>query len=58
MRPVLAGVIQYEALLRTELSLLDLAIINDALDVQSENDRRLFEYEERKRRNEMTWRKR
>lgn len=56
MRPVLAGVIEYEALIRTEITLLDIAIINDALDVQNENDRRLYEYEERKRRQER-WRR-
>jgi hypothetical protein len=50
LRPVLAGVIGYEALVRTEMTLLDFAIINDALDVQNENDRRLLEHEERQRR--------
>lgn len=57
MRPVLAGVIRYETLLTTELTLLDVAIINDALDVQNENDRRLWEYEERERRLERGWRR-
>lgn len=42
--------VQYESLLRTEMSLLDFAIVNDALDVQNENDRRLYEHEERKHR--------
>lgn len=57
MRPVLAGVIRYEVLLTTELTLLDVAIINDALDVQNENDRRLWEHEERERRLERGWRR-
>ena len=57
LRPVLAGVIGYEALLGTEVSLLDLAILNDALDVQNENDRRLYEHEERKARLESRWRR-
>jgi hypothetical protein len=57
LRPVLAGVIRYETLLTTELTLLDVAIINDALDVQNENDRRLWEYEERERRLERGWRR-
>jgi hypothetical protein len=57
LRPVLAGVIRYESLLATELTLLDVAIINDALDVQGENDRRLWEHEERERRMESRWRR-
>jgi hypothetical protein len=57
LRPVLAGVIRYEALLATDLTLLDVAILNDALDVQGENDRRIWEHAERERRLEARWRR-
>jgi hypothetical protein len=57
LRPVLAGVIRYESLLATDLTLLDVAIINDALDVQGENDRRLWEHEQRERQMESRWRR-
>ncbi len=44
LRPVLAGMCRYESL-RTAglLDLLDFAIMNEALDVQAENKRRLRE---------------
>jgi hypothetical protein len=43
MRPVLSGHIDMVELHRTNLSLLDFAILNDALDVQAENERRVME---------------
>jgi len=47
LRPVLDGVIPYQSLLGTDLGLVDIAIINDALDVKAENERRLYEAMER-----------
>jgi hypothetical protein len=47
LRPVLEGMIAYEALLDTKLALVDIAILNDALDVKAENERRLYEAMER-----------
>lgn len=41
MRPVLAGMCKYESLLDGTLGLEDVAMMNDALDVQAENERRL-----------------
>jgi hypothetical protein len=41
MRPVLEGMCRYESLKNCELDLLDIARMNDALDVQYENERRL-----------------
>lgn len=43
MRPVLRGVCRYESLLDGTLDLCDLAFLNDALDVQDENERRYNE---------------
>jgi hypothetical protein len=43
MRPVLAGMCRYESLKNGTLDLLDIARMNDALDVQSENERRIHE---------------
>lgn len=43
LRPVLAGAIRYESLLGTEMTLLDVAVLNDALDVQAENERRIMD---------------
>lgn len=37
LRPVLEGLVSYTALESTELTLLDFAIMNEALDVRSEN---------------------
>lgn len=37
MRPVLAGLCRYESLKDGSLDLLDIAIMNDALDVDAEN---------------------
>jgi hypothetical protein len=43
MRPVLAGMCRYESLKNGTLDLRDIARMNDALDVQSENERRIHE---------------
>lgn len=40
MRPVLKGLCKYESLLDGTLDLSDLAMMNDALDVQEENEAR------------------
>jgi len=40
LRPVLEGKCLYESLKNGTLDLLDIARLNDALDVQEENDRR------------------
>ena len=41
MRPVLRGCCQYESLIEGRITLLDLARMNDAIDVADENARRL-----------------
>jgi hypothetical protein len=41
MRPVLAGMCKYESLLDGSLTLEDIVRMNDALDVQGENQERL-----------------
>lgn len=41
LRPVLAGVCHYESLIDGTLDLADVALLNDALDVRDENERRL-----------------
>lgn len=41
MRPVLAGVCRMESLKDTALDLEDFALMNEALDVQAENQYRL-----------------
>ena len=43
MRPVLRGLCKYESLIDGTLSLADVALMNDALDVQDENERRYQE---------------
>jgi hypothetical protein len=43
MRPVLAGILPYIELNRNRLTLYDIALLNDALDVKNENERRLYE---------------
>jgi hypothetical protein len=40
MRPVLEGLCKYESLTDGTLDLADVARMNDALDVRSENERR------------------
>ena len=41
LRPVLAGCCKYESLIDGTLTLEDVAVMNEALDVQYENERRL-----------------
>lgn len=41
MRPVLRGLCSYESLINGTLRMVDLARMNDALDVFDENDSRL-----------------
>ena len=43
LRPVLRGLCKYESLIDGTLSLADVALMNQALDVEDENNRR---YEE------------
>ena len=43
MRPVLAGMCKYESLKDGTLDLEDVMIMNDALDVKNENERRYTE---------------
>lgn len=41
LRPVMRGLIQYESLIDGTLDLYDISVLNDAIDVQDENDRRV-----------------
>lgn len=43
MRPVLRGMCKMESLKDGTLDLVDVAIMNEAIDVQEENERRLQE---------------
>ena len=47
MRPVLRGLCRYEGLKDGTLSLEDVALMNDALTVQEENERRFMAAKER-----------
>lgn len=38
LRPVLAGMCRYESLLSGALSICDIALMNDALDVRADNE--------------------
>lgn len=49
LRPVLAGCCRYEALLDGTLCLEDVAALNEALDVQAENERRYLKAKEQQR---------
>ena len=49
MRPVQRGMCRYESLVDGALTLLDIARMNEALDVADENDRRAREAAERSR---------
>ncbi len=40
MRPVIEGVVGYEALIDCRVDLADIARMNDGLDVRAENERR------------------
>ena len=48
MRPVLAGLCRYESLIDGTLGVVDVARLNDAMDVQGENQRRAHEAAQRK----------
>jgi hypothetical protein len=50
LRPVLAGCCRYESLVDGTLGLEDVAILNEALDVQHENEWRYMDAKERERR--------
>lgn len=39
MRPVIEGMCKYESILDCTLDLVDIALMNDALDVREENER-------------------
>lgn len=41
LRPVVEGLLKYESLIGHEIGLYDVALLNDALDVRQENDRRV-----------------
>lgn len=43
LRPVIKGMCRYESLKDGTLGLADVALMNDALDVQAENERRYLE---------------
>jgi hypothetical protein len=43
LRPVLCGLCRYESLKSGELDLEDIALMNEALDVKTENDYRASE---------------
>ena len=47
LRPVLEGMCKYESLHDGTLSLYDVALMNDALDVKYENERRYQRHIER-----------
>ena len=43
LRPVLRGCCRYESIIDGTLSLADVALLNDALDVEAENEKRYYE---------------
>lgn len=45
LRPVLRGMMRYESLVGYELDLADVALMNDAIDVEAENQRRLDDHQ-------------
>lgn len=48
LRPVIKGMCRYESLKDGTLDLADVALMNDALDVQAENERRYLAAVKRK----------
>lgn len=48
MRPVLAGLIKYESLKDGTLDLVDIAALNDALDVRDDNEYLAAQEQQRK----------
>ena len=49
LRPVIKGMCRYESLKDCSLSLADVALMNDALDVRDENERRYLKSKKRTR---------
>jgi hypothetical protein len=47
LRPVIEGLCQYESIVNGALSLEDVAVMNEALDVKFENEVRIREFTER-----------
>lgn len=45
----MAGYLRYESLIDTGLTLYDVAVLNDAIDVKNENEARILDYERRRR---------
>jgi len=48
LRPVMAGMCRYESLIDGSLGMVDIARMNDALDVRDENQRRYQKATEKK----------
>lgn len=48
MRPVLEGLVKYESLKNGDIDLIDIARMNEALDVRAENELRYYEAMNRK----------
>ena len=53
MRPVLAGLCSYESLKSGGLTLVDVAVMNEALDVQGENTYRAHEQERQRNKRQL-----
>lgn len=51
LRPVMAGMCRYESLIDRTLTLVDIATMNDALDVRADNEYLAAEAAERERAN-------
>ena len=51
LRPVIAGMCRYESLIDRTLTLVDIATMNDALDVRADNEYLAAEAAERERAN-------
>lgn len=50
LRPVVKGMCRYESLKDGTLDLADIALMNDVLDVQAENERRYLDAMKKERR--------
>lgn len=48
MRPVLRGFLSFESLFDSSVSLGDLVLLNEAIDANDENEKRVYQYYERK----------
>lgn len=51
LRPVIAGMCRYESLVDGTLTMVDISIMNDALDVRADNEHLATEAAERERAN-------